>query len=271
MHRFFLDSAAGFPPPAAGDDPSALDPGAVVELTGSDAEHIARVLRLARGDRIVVCDGQGSDYEAELLTVNPARVAARVLSRQPSRGEPPVFLTIVQGIPKGDKMDLVVQKAVEAGASRIVPVFTARTVVVWDEAKSETRWRRWQRIAYEAAKQAHRGRVPQVAPPVSLPAFLAARGEEEDDFGHVIVPWEEARGRGLRAVLRGLSPGPVTVLIGPEGGLSPEEVAAAEERGAHIVTLGPRILRTETAGLVAATIILYEWGDLGGLAPGSSA
>lgn len=262
MHRFFLSGED------SGQRGPALQPGAVVEITGSDAEHMARVLRCVPGDRVVLCDGNGLDYAAELVAVTTARVSARVLSSAPSRGEPPVFLTLLQGVPKADKMDLIVQKAVEAGVSRIVPVFTARTVVAWDEAKAEARRRRWQRIAYEAAKQAQRGRVPEVTRAVALLDVLGTLGEQADQRGHLIVPWEEAGAQGLRAVLRGLKPGSVTVLIGPEGGLTPAEVSAAEGHGAHIVTLGPRILRTETAGLVAASIILYEWGDLGGPAPG---
>lgn len=267
MHRFFFGTGAGadetHPPCSA-----PLPPGSVVELTGSDAEHGARVLRLRPGDRVLLCDGQGWDYEAALLDVAPVRVRARVLAARPSRGEPPVFLTLVQGIPKGDKMDLVVQKAVEVGVSRIIPVFTARTVVAWEAAKAEGRRRRWQRIAYEAAKQAQRGRVPVVEPPVSLNALLKGGPGADDgphgDLGLIILPWEEAGETGLREVLRQRRPGAVTVIIGPEGGLERAEVALAEARGASTVTLGPRVLRTETAGLVAASLILYEWGDLGG-------
>lgn len=281
MHRFFLAGdpgdtgeatvQQGVQYPAGGGEAAAvgepaLAPGQVAVLVGSDAQHIARVLRLRPGDRIVLCDGRGFDYAAELVSVDPARVAARVLSSAPSRGEPPLFLILVQGIPKGDKMDLVVQKAVEVGVSRIIPVLAARTVVAWDAAKAEARRRRWQRIAYEAAKQAQRGRVPTVAPVTSLSDLLASAAPGAGgDLGQIIVPWEAARDAGLRDVLRGVPPpGPVTVIIGPEGGLEAGEVALAQARGAHTVTLGPRVLRTETAGLVAASVILYEWGDLGG-------
>ncbi|HEY8418804.1 MAG TPA: 16S rRNA (uracil(1498)-N(3))-methyltransferase [Limnochordales bacterium] len=280
MHRFFLDpdlTGGDGPPsrPAGGQAALAgargvpsLSPGQHVALGETDAQHVARVLRLRPGDRITLCDGRGFDYEAELAHVGGGQVTARVLSCAPSRGEPPLHLSLVQGIPKGDKMDLVVQKAVEVGVSRIVPVFTARTVVEWDAAKAQDRRRRWQRIAYEAAKQSHRGKVPVVAPVTTLERFLDDY-DAGSDWGHLIVPWEEARDVGLRRVLRALAPGPATVVIGPEGGLEPAEVALAEARGGHTVTLGPRLLRTETAGAVAASIILYEWGDLGGGPPTS--
>jgi len=279
MHRFFvgfdpvaLDGSPSMPdgtetaPGACGVAP--LNPGQLVALGETDAQHAARVLRLRPGDRVILCDGRGFDYEAELVTVAAGQVTARVIARTPSRGEPPLHLSLVQGIPKGDKMDLVVQKAVEVGVSRIVPVFTARTVVEWDAAKAQDRRRRWQRIAYEAAKQAHRGQVPVVAPVTTLERFLNEY-HMGSEWGHLVVPWEEARGVGLRKVLRALAAGPVTVVIGPEGGLEPGEVALAESRGGQTVTLGPRLLRTETAGAVAASIILYEWGDLGGEPPTS--
>lgn len=253
MHRFFVtDDPAGVPELAAGD---------AVDLLETDAQHVARVLRLRAGERIVLCDGRGSDYEAVLVAVHPSRTVAHVVQRRPSRGEPPLTVTLLQGVPKGEKMDLIVQKAVEVGVGRIVPVFTSRTVVEWDAAKAQARRRRWQRIAYEAAKQCGRGRVPVVECPVSWEELWRT---EHESLGRVLLPWEEETSVGLRAVARALSPGPVAIAIGPEGGFDPAEVEMARARGAQPVTLGPRVLRTETAGLVAASILLYEWGDLGG-------
>ncbi|MBO8141411.1 MAG: 16S rRNA (uracil(1498)-N(3))-methyltransferase [Firmicutes bacterium] len=255
MHRFFLprlEATPGRP----------IRPDTEVLLEDPDARHITRVLRLRPGDRIVLCDGRGFDYDAVVVRTGASSVIARVGAHRPSPGEAPLFVTLVQGVPKADKMDLIVQKAVEVGVGRIIPAFTERTVVRWDAGKADARRRRWQRIAAEAAKQSGRGRVPEVAAAVPLREIW-----RRPDLGTVIVPWEEARGAGLRRALAGVPRGPVTLVIGPEGGLSRQEVDDAVGRGAFPVTLGPRVLRTETAGLVAAAIVLYEWGDLGGDTP----
>lgn len=242
-----------------------LATGTNVVLSPHDAAHAARVLRLSEGDRVILCDGRGHEYEAILERVSPRQTTARIHSYRVSTAEPSVFVTLMQGIAKGGKMDLIIQKAVEVGVSRIIPVITERAVVRLDEAKAEARIERWQRIAYEAAKQAGRAIVPTVEPVVSWLNVWT-----RDDLGFVIVPWEGEREHGLLKTVQQLIPGAApdekpaaTIVIGPEGGLTSDEIALARKHGAHAVTLGPRILRTETAGLVAAALVLGALGDLG--------
>lgn len=282
MHRFFVTDPAG-PWPI----------GTELQLDRADAVHAARVLRLRAGQFVLVSDGDGFDYEAELLQVSPNAVQVRIVSVAPSPAEPRAFLTLVQGVAKGSKMDFIIQKAVEIGVSRIIPVVTERTVVRLDRAKAAARVERWQRIAEEAAKQAGRGRVPVVEEVVHWSDVW-----QWDDLGTVLVPWEEAAGRGLMDALQhrpqtsdgvgseqrsltvtdaGSEQRVVTaptatdtggrrafaVVIGPEGGLSPAEVDLAKSYGALPVTLGPRILRTETAAIVSVALVLAACGEMG--------
>ncbi len=273
MHRFFTAEAVraaleqrtgGSAAPSGGEQ---LKTGAVVSLSKDDAAHAARVLRLEPGDSIIVCDGLGYEYEARLERVRPKESTAVIESGRLSPAEPSVELTLVQGIAKGSKMDFVVQKAVEVGVSRIVPLNSDRTVVRLDEAKADARVERWQRIAYEAAKQSGRARIPSVAPVHSWDELW-----RRDDLGVVFVPWEGEGSQRLLEMVRAVVPAaPVsaatrvqlTLIIGPEGGFTPEEIDAAQRHGAHPVTLGPRILRTETAGLIAAALVLGACGELG--------
>lgn len=292
MHRFFVmrddqaNSADAAPSGRVGaDDLVAAEPWAIgreIELSRLDAEHIARVLRLTVGQAVIICDGHAFDYEARLVHVSPRSVRARITSVEPSVAEPQLSLTLVQGIAKGSKMDLIIQKAVEVGVTRIIPVLTERTVVRLDGTKADSRVERWQRIAYEAAKQSGRGRVPAVQ---SIHAW--ADLWQRDDLGFIIVPWEEEGAAGLLQTVqkadlsaeaecsddphgeRGDEPAndvgicALTIVIGPEGGLTAEEIALAKRRGAHSVTLGPRILRTETAAIVASALVLGACGELG--------
>lgn len=269
MHRFFVE----VPGEGRGRDAEhrqsapapALAEGAVVSLSATDAAHAARVLRLAPGDTVVVCDGRGYEYEAELEHVSSREVSARVRACRFSDAEPGVHLTLAQGLAKGDKMDLIVQKAVEVGVSRIIPLITERTVVRVDGEKARAKVERWQRIAYEAAKQSGRARVPTVEAVHAWDEFW-----RRTDLGTALVAWEGEREQRLLPVVqewaetrRPAAPAPLTVVIGPEGGLAEAEVALARRSGGVAVTLGRRILRTETAGLVAAAVVLSALGELG--------
>ena len=204
MPRFFID------PPA----------GTTVTLTGDSAAHISKSLRMAVGDTLVLCDGAGTDYAAEISAMDRNTVTAEITGRTASVGEPDVRIVLFQGLPKGDKMDWIVQKAVELGAAEIVPFAAARSVSRLDDDGARKKTARWQKIADEAAGQCQRG------------PLLAER------------------------------PGSVAVFVGPEGGFAPEEVAQAEAAGAVRVTLGTRILRTETAPLAALSAILFATGTL---------
>lgn len=263
MHRFFVldDECVAFPD---GTRPSRSPwpVGAEVELSLDDANHIARVLRLQPGQRVTVCDGRANDYTARLVHVDARTVRARVESTRPSAAEPEVTVTLAQGIAKGSKMDFIIQKAVEIGVSHIIPLTTKRTVVKLNGKKADSRLKRWRRIAYEAAKQSGRGRVPTV-----YPIHTWSQLWQRDDLGGVVVPWEGAavgggRGETVRGSLQH-NPNTVSVVIGPEGGLTAQEIAVAEGHGARPVTLGPRILRTETAAIVATALVLNSCGELG--------
>lgn len=232
-----------------------------IHITGNDVNHIARVLRMAPGDKLTVLDGRGNSYEARIEAIAKAEVVCSVVRQMQATGAPPVRITLVQGIPKGDKMDLIIQKSVELGVNRIIPLVCKRSVVKLDQDRSLRRQERWQRIALEAAKQCRRPDVPQVTGPRQLDQVLSGMSSED----LALLPWEEESDRSVKEVLQaGMSPGETYVFIGPEGGFTPDEAEQARAGGALTVTLGPRILRTETAGLAVLTMILYQWGDLGG-------
>lgn len=243
------------------------DPGEIsggqVRLAGEEARHALKVLRLSVGDRIAVLDNRGVEYQAEITDSGPDGLTGRVLGQEARRTEPRLAVTIAQGIPKGDRFETVVQKGTEVGAVRFVPLFTERTIVELTGAKAAARTERWRRVAKEAAKQAGRAVVPEITNPVNLGHLLewwAGRGQ-------VLVLWEDERTLGLRELIKPLPDTEEThellMVIGPEGGLSEREVGELRLAGADTVTLGPRILRTETAGPVALACALLLAGDLG--------
>ncbi|MGH2376149.1 MAG: RsmE family RNA methyltransferase [bacterium] len=212
-----------------------------------EGHHIARVLRLRPGERLIVFDGS-REVDAELLRVDgPTVTARRVGPPRPARR--PVELALLQGVARGPKMDLVIRMATEIGIAALHPVLTSRAVAGPGSARAA----RWQRIAEQAARQSGRGDVPTIHAPAPLDAALAALGPV-DLF---IIPWE-AEMRPIGEVIAGRPFATAAVFIGPEGGLEPEEIAAARAAGGLTVSLGPLILRTETAGLVSAAMLLYE-------------
>jgi len=233
-----------------------------VTITGPDVQHISKVLRLRPGEMIQLADGCGSEYRAEITALGPDQVTALVRQRSQIGNEPPLAVYLFQGLPKGEKFDLIIQKCTEIGISKIFPVAADRSIVQLSREKEAKRRERWQRIATEAAKQSGRGAVPEVMPLAGLAEAFALLPPN----CQVVMPWEgEAAANGLKKILPRLNQAdPLVLLIGPEGGFSPTEVTWARERGAHTISLGPRILRTETAGLVALSLILYALGDLGG-------
>ncbi|MGB9803361.1 16S rRNA (uracil(1498)-N(3))-methyltransferase [Desulfofundulus sp.] len=231
-----------------------------VTITGPDVVHISRVLRLGPGDLITVMDGQGMGYRVRLTRTAGHTVEGVVLEKFIPGGEAPLMVTLVQGLARGEKMDIIIQKSTELGVSRVIPLACHRSVVRLNPLKARERQQRWQRIAMEAAKQSRRAIVPRVTEVMDLSAVL----DLISPGALALMPWEEERELTLKRVLRGRSCREVFVFIGPEGGFTSGEVAMAREKGVLSVTLGPRILRTETAGLAAVTMVLYELGDLGG-------
>ena len=238
MHRFFALRA--------GDGHVILPP--------EEENHALRVLRMQPGD---ACQAllDGAVYAAEIMEVSP-RVTLRLGDEQPSP-EPRVRVTLYQGIPKGDKMDYIVQKCTEAGIKRITPVAFSRCVAEWQKKDAEKKLSRLRRIAAEAAKQSGRAMVPDVTEPMSFPALCRRLPEHELS----LVPWEEQKGNGISSRWQGQ--GDVALVIGPEGGITAEEIGLLKEAGGVPVTLGPRIFRTETAGLAALISLLTLSGDMG--------
>lgn len=242
---------------------SIKDGRAVIE--GPDVRHITRVLRLGPGDRVILLDGRGSAYDGVIESTGPGVVVCSVCGCEPAHGESPLRLTLVQGLPKAQKMDLIVQKGTELGISTLIPVYCRRSVVQLTPLKAGERQRRWQRIAVEAAKQCRRAIVPVVWVPITWEEAVTL--VPEGALG--LLPWEEEETVGLRDILsRREAPGEVYIFIGPEGGLTREEVEVARARGIITVGLGPRILRTETAGLAVAAVVQFHWGDFGGRGSG---
>lgn len=239
-------------------------PGAVagdqVTLDPDDSHHLLRVLRAQSGEAFTAVAG-GTAYRCRLAGSAGGRAVGAVVEAVPVQTEPPVAATVFQGLAKGDKLEWVIQKVTELGAAAVVPVECARSVVRLEAKKAAERVARWQRIAREAAQQSRRGQVP-VIEPVQGWAQAARRAQE---FDLALVAWErEAGAPGLRDRLAGVAPGArLALYVGPEGGLTEAEAAAAAAAGAHLVGLGPRILRTETAALAALAAALYAVGDLG--------
>ncbi|NLC38910.1 MAG: 16S rRNA (uracil(1498)-N(3))-methyltransferase [Clostridia bacterium] len=234
-----------------------------VFINGPDVVHLSRVLRLSIGDTVTVSDGQNRVYVCKLELISRDLVRASIIHQLTGTFEPPIEVVLLQGLPKADKLELVIQKGTELGVSRIIPLITHRTVVRLDADKAASRLARWQRIALEAAKQCCRGKIPQLEGPLD---FFSALSSLDRDY-LLLVPWEEERSRTLKEVLlaaKEAGRSKIAVLIGPEGGLTSREVELARSHGGVPVSLGPRILRTETAGLMVACAVLYELGDLGG-------
>jgi 16S rRNA (uracil1498-N3)-methyltransferase len=223
-------------------------------VSPQDVGHLTRVLRAARGMRVAVSDSAEWEYETEFLRVEDGAAVLRILDRQRFAREPGVRVALFQGLPKVAKMDAIIQKSTELGASEIFPVACVRSVA--GETLSGHRLARLRRIAVEAAKQCRRGMTPKVHDVLVFDAALSAmRG-----FECMLFPYENETERSLKSCLRGLSERPrdIALIIGPEGGFSREEAEALISAGAVSVSLGGTILRTETAGPAAVAMILYE-------------
>lgn len=246
MHRFFVDK----------NNIEDL----TITIKGEDVKHIQNVLRLNEGDVISVCDKLETDYIVKIVSINKERVKCDIIKSFPSTSEPSIEINLYQGLPKSTKMDLIVQKSTEIGVKRIIPVITDRTVVkIQDRKKENKKIERWSRIAEESAKQSKRGIVPEINKIITFDEMLKII----DRDGLIIVPYECEKNVGINTVLKNSNVRNISIIIGPEGGFEEHEIDALKAIGSRIVSLGPRILRTETAGLVTSAIVLYEKGDLG--------
>ena len=227
-----------------------------VTVTGGDVNHIKNVLRMKQGEKFIANDGNGGSYCCAVSEIYEDRIVAEILEGQVSSTELPVRLVLFQGLPKADKMELIIQKAVELGVSEIVPVEMTRCVVKLDEKKKKSKTARWQSISESAAKQSGRTVIPEVHDAMSYKNAL----DFAKDFDIVFVPYECADSMAkMKEKMNEIKPGmSVGIFIGPEGGFEKDEIEKAIEAGGEIVSLGKRILRTETASIAALAICMFN-------------
>lgn len=241
MHRFFVA------------EENQRENGIVV--TGDDVNHIRNVLRMSLGEKLVVSCGKGVDYECEIAEFRDTEILLTVCRETPAVTELPVAITLFQALPKKDKMEFVIQKAIELGAAQIVPVKTRRCVVKLDAKKEEKKLSRWQAIAEAAAKQSGRGKIPQILPVQTLSQALGM-AEEMDT---VLIPYElcEDMQSSVEVMKKAAGKNSIGIFIGPEGGFERGEVEEAIAQGAIPISLGKRILRTETAGMATLSVLMF--------------
>jgi 16S rRNA (uracil1498-N3)-methyltransferase len=234
--------------------PEGLAPGAIVDLPAEAAHHAIRVLRLDEGDRVILFDGRGGEWFARLLR-SKASVRASLQEFTATDRAAPVPITLVQGLAAADKMDWIVQKATELGVAAVQPVAAKRSVIKLSGERMERRCRHWQQVAVAACEQCGLNRVPAVAPLLDLPHYLGLAATQ-NDRRLFLAPGAECGLRGMASPA-----GPTTLLVGPEGGFEEGEVRAILAAGFTPVSLGPRVLRTETAGIAAISAMQALWGD----------
>lgn len=224
-------------------------------IHGGDAAHITGSLRMREGDPLTVCDLRGTDYSCKILGLDSGVVTLQILDRQPSRGETKARIRLFQALPKGDKLETIVQKATELGVDEIIPVLTARCISRPDAKAMEKKRLRLRKIAEEAAKQSGRGKIPEIGGLLSFAAALA----EMKESGQALFFYEQAD-KPLQSLLN-REAASISLIIGSEGGFSPEEAARAKAAGLSWAGLGPRILRCETAPVCAISAILFGLGE----------
>lgn len=244
MHHFFVN-------------PEQVEDG-LIRITGSDVNHIKNVLRIRQGEEMLVSDGTGRDYLCQAEEIAGQEVTVRILEIEEEGRELPSRIWLFQGLPKSDKMEFIIQKAVELGAAGIVPVSTRNTVVKLDQKKEETKVKRWQAIAESAAKQSKRSLVPGVSGIMTLKE--AFDYVESQGFSVRLIPYEHEAGMdGTKTELDAAGPGQdIAVFIGPEGGFDEREIELALSKGVRPISLGRRILRTETAGLALLSVLMMR-------------
>lgn len=225
----------------------------IVYLDEENSNYIGKVLRMRIGEELVCVDKKGDVWLCEVNEITKKEVALNPKEKLNEQKESPVKVTLFQSVSKGERMDLTIQKSVELGVFNIVPVISERTIVK-KQAIDDSKIARWQKIALEAARQSGRQIVPEIKQPVSIEKAL----QESGDYDLAIIPWEDENKESLRDRLSGMKDGSVAVFIGPEGGFSEDEIVKAKENNVYPVTLGPRILRTETAGPAVLAMLIYE-------------
>ena len=250
MHRFYVTDS-GFDK--------------TIEITGSDVNHAVNVLRLKKDDIVTVCDGRSNDYTCRISEINEKSIICDIEDIERSYAELPVNITLFQGLPKGDKMEFIIQKAVELGAVSVYPVIMQRSVVKIDDKKKNKKTERYAAVAESAAKQSRRGIIPEIPGIIDYKEAIRIA----KSFDTILLPYEEAEGiEASRSLLEDICKNhkkgqTIGIFIGPEGGFTKEEVQMAEEAGANVITLGNRILRTETAGMMLLSVLSFLMEEKG--------
>ena len=249
MHRFFIDQS------------TEVDSNVII--SGNDYNHLKNSLRLNIGDRVILSDGNGFDMEAEIINFSDQGAELKILSKDKSKVEAGIKIWLAQGLPKKSKMDLIVEKATEIGFAGLIPLESKRTIVKYNHKKKNKKKNRWQRVAEAAAKQSGRAVVPEIKDFYSADSLKNLK----EEFDYVLLLWEDEKEYSIKDFFKDnnvAAEASILLIIGPEGGFSEAEAnKLKDELEARIITLGPRILRTETAGITALTAILYEKGELG--------
>ncbi|WP_066872424.1 RsmE family RNA methyltransferase [Clostridium mediterraneense] len=247
MHKFFT--------------PAELFTDTHAVIRGDDVKHIYKVLRVTKGEKVAINNLCGEEFLGEIEEVNKQEVIVKILEKFDTNNESNLEIYLFQGMPKASKMDLIVQKGVELGIKEFIPVITSRVDV---KLKGEfKKLDRLNKIALEASKQSKRSHIAKILEPISFDEALS----EMKEMDLIVVPYENATGYGVKSMARAIGDKDIqkiAVVIGPEGGFEEEEIEMLKNIDAHIVTLGPRILRTETAGFTCSSLLQYEFGDLGG-------
>lgn len=242
MHHFFVE------PSYVGDE--------FITITGQDVNHIKNVLRMGKGEEILVSDKEGRDYICEIAELSEEEVIAKITDFQTEGRELPVEVYLLQSLPKGDKMEMIIQKAVELGVKAVIPVSTSRCIVKLDDKKAASKIKRWQAISESAAKQSKRGIIPEIMNVMSFKEAI----KYVSDFETKLIPYENAKNmKETKKLISGIEKGTkVAIFIGPEGGFADSEIDLAFENGIMPISLGKRILRTETAGMTILSVIMFN-------------
>ena len=229
-------------------------------IEGEDVKHISRVLRCRENDKLEVCDMDNNEYICEIKEINKDNILLDIIEKVNIKRESNLKVKLYQGMPKGTKMELILQKLTEIGVDEIVLVQAKRSVTKIDNKKEDKKIERWERIIYEAAKQSKRAKIPKLTGVLTFKEALADM--QNNDLN--LCPYENERTISIKEAIKDSSANTIGIFVGPEGGFEEEEVEKIQEIDGKVVSLGPRILRTETASVVASSIVLYELSDLGG-------
>lgn len=232
-----------------------------IQILGDDAHHLMKVMRAQEGQQVICTDGISREALVEITELAKGLITASIIENLVMNNEPSTSVWVAQSLPKADKMESIIQKCTEIGAARFIPFVSDRTIVQYDQKKEAKRLERWRKIAKEAAEQAHRNRIPTIDSPMTWKALLGLL----PDLQLALIFYEKESALTFKTMLQKHAPlENILIMIGPEGGFTSNEIMEAEAAGCQIVSLGKRILRTETAAMAALTCILYESGEMGG-------